>query len=1753
MKKTFYLSIVFTLMAMMANPVFAQQKAATAKQFLLSKKTELGISADDVASMKVASSTFSKKSGLTHLYFQQQIGDIPIHNAILSVHLNGQNEVVAYNSRFVKQVEGKLGGNKSATMTAEEALDAAAAELGYKPSSNTILIEDVGGPTQKKIFQNDDYSLDLIPVEQVYQTVNEKTGETKLTWEVTFVELSEENWWCARVDATTGEMLDKNNFMVSCDHGAHEHGTCDHAGKGGSFFSKMYNSLTTSMAGDTYNVFAIPIESPLYGGRTLEVDPADGTASPFGWHDTDGVAGAEFTITRGNNVWAQEDRNGNNGTGYSPDGGASLHFDFPLDLTKAPIVNEDAAITNLFYWNNILHDFLYGYGFDEVSGNFQENNYGNGGAGGDFVFADAQNPGNCNANFGTPPDGGNPRMQMFTCSIASPSRDGDFDNEVIAHEYGHGVSNRLTGGPNAAGCLSNREQMGEGWSDWLGLMITWKPSDMATTPRGMGEYLFGQSAGSAGIRPAPYTTDMGVNPATYGDIGGLSIPHGVGYVWGTMLWDLHWALIDVHGTATGFDLSMDLVMEGMKLQPCSPGFVDGRDAILAADMAMNGGANQCLIWEVFARRGLGYSASQGSSNSTTDGVEAFDLPPTCFIKASPLAQSVCSPDDAAYTVDIGNGFMGNVTLSTTGEPAGTTVSFSTNPVAALGSTTMTISNTGAAAAGTYTISIKGDDGVKMRSFDVGLTVYHQAPAAPMLVAPVDMATGLLLTQQLSWAADPNAGSHDVEVAADAGFTNIVASANGVLGNSWNVSPQLNSMTTYYWRVRAVNNCGTGPYSTVWSFETGNFACENVTSANVPIGISDSGTPTVTSTLEVSFCGAIQEIQVNGLDITHTWVGDLEATLTSPNGTVVTLFDRPGVPFTDFGCKEDDLLVSFSDGASLTAGDFENTCDPGAPTISGTYQPIDALAAFAGEEANGIWTLTVFDRADGDGGSINAWSLDVCHIPQGIPVTCYRDTDADNFGDPNEPKVFCDACGVGYVTDNTDCDDSDADTYPGAAGNESATDCMKDTDGDGYGDDNPPAGVVAGTDCNDDNPLIFPGAILSPTNEMGYQICTGGSVPMGEGLSADQPFATTSQFSSSPGTAIPDNDPNGATDVINVPLSFAVNGLTLDLQITHTWVGDLKATLTAPDGTTFVQLFDRPGVPPGAGCSGDDLDVSFDDSAVQTSADFENTCNDLPAISGVFQSIDPLSTFNGLDAQGDWTLKVSDHAGVDLGYIDAWSLNFDGFFGITWWDAPTGGNQVGTGAIFDPTSIPPANGGVDPNAPGVYPYWAQFDVFPTCATNERVQVEFRVGVIDNVTVTAETCSGFADGTITIDVTNPYGGQVGYSVDGGANFQFTNSFSDLSPGSYDVVVKIFGGTQACETTVAVEVLAGPAPDTWWKDADNDGYHDGNSQLSCSPVAGYSMTALAGDCNDNNSAINPGATEICDGLDNDCDGNLLPGEVDNDGDGYMVCAGDCDDNDASVNPGATEVCNGIDDDCDGDIDEGLSGETYTGSATFTTQQQLDDWAACYGIIDGSLTIVGGGITDLGPLANITEVTGSVSIYYNASLASLNGLDALATVGGSLTMFYNFSLSDCCAIDDLLENGGVAGGITIFFNAYGSHCNSAAAIKAACPIQPLVSNPNNSTVAVGEVAEMFAGRKINVFPNPAGSEVSVQFSRTAPTAVLRIIDVLGRVVFEQELEEGTDRVSIDLGSGLFENGLYLVSLYENGALTTKQLVVQR
>lgn len=225
--------------------------------------------------------------------------------------------------------------------------------------------------------------------------------------------------------------------------------------------------------------------------------------------------------------------------------------------------------------------------------------------------------------------------------------DGSFDNGIVIHEYGHGISNRLTG--TGAGCLSStldKEQMGEGWSDFFALMLTNKPGDNASVARGVGTYASGQSITGGGIRPAKYSPDFTINDFTYGDTNGMEynngtaiVPdvHSIGFIWATMLWDLHWQYVNKYGyssdvmanTTNGSSRVLQLITNALKLQGCNPTFIDGRNAILAAELATTGGADKCIIWRTFAKRGLGLNASAGSKTNINDQIEDFTYPAEC--------------------------------------------------------------------------------------------------------------------------------------------------------------------------------------------------------------------------------------------------------------------------------------------------------------------------------------------------------------------------------------------------------------------------------------------------------------------------------------------------------------------------------------------------------------------------------------------------------------------------------------------------------------------------------------------------------------------------------------------------------------------------------------------------------------------------------------------------------------------------------------------------------------------------------------------------------------------------------------------------------------------------------------------------------------------------------------------------------------------------------------------------------------------
>jgi extracellular elastinolytic metalloproteinase len=601
---------------------------AIAQAYIRDNKASLGLTSADLADVAVTDRYTDAFNGVTYIYLRQRFNGIEVFQANININIARDGSVINMGNSFVSNLSAKVK-EQAPRVSMTQAVERAAQHLGLKPSRGFTPQRATSGANSSSLLSGGGISRRAIPVKLVY--VPTASG-VSLAWDLEIETLSGQNYWNMRVDAANGSVLNKYDYVVHDNWGAPDAGA---AAPAPIVMTRQQPApLGQNVGGGNYNVIAFPLESPNFGARTIVGNPADALASPFGWHDTNGVAGAEFTTSRGNNVNATDD--GAN-RGFQPNGGAALNFDFPINFAQQPTTYDAAAITNLFYANNTMHDVFYHYGFTEAAGNFQTNNYGHGGAGNDAVIADAQdNSGTNNANFSTPADGGAGHMQMFLWNRTNPMRDGDLDNGIIAHEYGHGISTRLTGGPANSGCLNNAEQGGEGWSDWFALMMTMKVGDTGTKSRPMGTYVLGQPTTGVGIRTFPYNTNMSINPQTYDSIKTNTEVHAVGQVWAGIIWEVTWGMVNSQGFDpnlftgnSGNNKALRLILDGLKLQPCSPGFVNARDAILLADRNDFAGANQCLLWTAFAKRGLGFSANQGSSNSASDGTQAFNLPPTC--------------------------------------------------------------------------------------------------------------------------------------------------------------------------------------------------------------------------------------------------------------------------------------------------------------------------------------------------------------------------------------------------------------------------------------------------------------------------------------------------------------------------------------------------------------------------------------------------------------------------------------------------------------------------------------------------------------------------------------------------------------------------------------------------------------------------------------------------------------------------------------------------------------------------------------------------------------------------------------------------------------------------------------------------------------------------------------------------------------------------------------------------------------------
>jgi extracellular elastinolytic metalloproteinase len=562
----------FNLSAPLAKPA-AGSSNQIARGFLRSNSNVFGLTTSDVRALKLESE--DNDQGTTFLTYRQTIGGIGVFQGQVQVVVGAAGEVLSV-------MEGGVIPNAKIEVTPslseEDALAEAFKYSGREASGKLELVEARRAPGDRARYQN--------PLGSGYDDIISELNVMRagdraiLVWH-SYVEAGSSEWYEICVDANNGALLFRSNLYADAAQGT------------------------------------VARRDPIATPRTLESFVGDTVINTSaGWMGTS-------TVTTGNNVEAYLDTDANNvadpnnTTGLSNGHAFSStqNFTFPFTLGVDPRTEKPAVVTNLFYFCNVMHDFVYRLGFTETARNFQTNNFGRGGTGNDSVRGEAQDgSGTNNANFATPPEGSRPRMQQFlftqgTSNLAD-DRDSSQDGDVVFHEYGHGVSNRLVGGGTTT-CLGGTQAgaMGEGWSDYWAITFY--------NDGRVGEYVTNNTTN--GIRRAAYTVPANPVHNSYADlgVGGFEV-HRDGEVWAATLWDLR--------TQLGAAVSDRLVLEGMKFTPCSPSFLNARDGILQADQSINGGANRCAIWTVFARHGMGVSAT--GNNGTTHNA-ATDVPVDC--------------------------------------------------------------------------------------------------------------------------------------------------------------------------------------------------------------------------------------------------------------------------------------------------------------------------------------------------------------------------------------------------------------------------------------------------------------------------------------------------------------------------------------------------------------------------------------------------------------------------------------------------------------------------------------------------------------------------------------------------------------------------------------------------------------------------------------------------------------------------------------------------------------------------------------------------------------------------------------------------------------------------------------------------------------------------------------------------------------------------------------------------------------------
>ena len=505
-----------------------------AQEYLSANASDFGLTESDLGSYRISSQFVSQHTRVTHISLQQQYNGLDVLGSMINVSVDNDGRIVAAGSSFLPGLGD--GGSADPLTTNDDSIDALASAfsaLGLTVTESPVLLQSPVGQNQSTIIS--DAGVTSQPISAALGYTYNGTG-VELTWGFDIKTNDGDHAYAAFVSAESG------TFLMAID----------------------------GVMNARYNAIVMPDMHPDHGSQQIIEDPADLLVSPFGWHDTNAVAGPEFTDTRGNNVFVQVGGLGGrppNPTGDRAQGGTDLEFldEFNPDLNHTVEQNQRSSTTNTFVAVNQTHDILARYGFDEAAGNYQASNYTGLGIPGDALLVDVDDPDIiCNASVafipspapGADVDGQDVNMEMNYCNLTVPGRDSGMDNSVVVHEFGHALISRLIAGPmwmQGAVADSQIGAMHEGIGDYLAAFMGMKPTSDPGDAIVLGDWYFGDPAG---IRRQPLSYDQAINARTYEDWNNQDDPvtgipnvevHQAGEIWASTLYDITWELIFKYG------------------------------------------------------------------------------------------------------------------------------------------------------------------------------------------------------------------------------------------------------------------------------------------------------------------------------------------------------------------------------------------------------------------------------------------------------------------------------------------------------------------------------------------------------------------------------------------------------------------------------------------------------------------------------------------------------------------------------------------------------------------------------------------------------------------------------------------------------------------------------------------------------------------------------------------------------------------------------------------------------------------------------------------------------------------------------------------------------------------------------------------------------------------------------------------------------------------------------------------------------